>query len=261
MRTRLAEAARAIGWVLAFVCACGGPGWEPLVRAPGRTEVIFVGTLHRRHLVDDAYSMQTLDRLVRAAEPEVLVAEVPPARLEKVRRAVLGERPDPWLESFPELAAVVFPLAEELGVPVVPGSGWTRQATDDWQAYWAAHPQGPEGELWRRAHARVTERLAEEGSAPEWIHAPLYRELTAWDATALSTHAGRSLGAADPLLLYRRHARLLREALRRHRGKRVVVVFDARVRWYFERELRELGDPSILVHDSRALLEAAGQEP
>ncbi len=199
--------------------------------------------------------MQLLDRLLRAAEPEVIVAEIPPARLARLRRAVAEETEDPWLDSFPELASVVVPVAEELGVPLVAGSGWARQVTDDWQAYWTAHPDGPDGDLWVRAHARITARLADEGSDPQWIHSPLYRELTAWHATALSTHAGRELGAADPLLYYREHARRLREAIETHRGKRVVVVFDARVRWYLEREVHRMGG-DMVIHDTRALLES-----
>lgn len=246
---------KALRWLaLLLACACGGPSWEPVTRTPGRTELVFLGTLHRTHLHDEDYPMRLLDRLLRAAEPEVIVAEIPPARLERVRRAVAEEADDPWLDSFPELSSVVLPVAEELGVPLVAGSGWTRQVTDDWQAYWAAHPDGPEGDLWERAHARITARMAEEGADPEWIHSPLYRELTAWHATALSTHAGRELGAADPLLHYRAHAARLREVIEAHRGERIVVVFDARVRWYFERELRQMGD--VVVHDTRALLSA-----
>lgn len=232
---------------------CGPDAWADVTRQPDRTEVVFIASLHRGHLHHEDYPMSMLEKLVRAVEPEVVIAEIPPAGRARIEAALAAEQPDPWLESFPELSQVVYPLHRELGFELVAASAWERQVSDDWSTYWAAHPNGPDAELYQNAathFARVTE---DEDDDPEWLHSPTYRRLAAWTDTALSSHAGDELGAADPIRLGRRHAAAVVRAILAHQGRRIAVVWDARKRWILEREVQTLSN--VTIHDTRWFIE------
>lgn len=233
---------------------CGPDAWADVTRQPDRTEVVFVASLHRVHLHDDEYPMALLERLVRAAEPEVVVAEIPPAGLARIEAAALSEESDPWLESFPELAQVVYPLREELGFELVAASAWERQVSDDWARYWSEHPDGPEVELYQNAATHFARVNEDEENDPEWLHSPTYRRLSAWADTALSSYAAEELGAADPIRLGRKHAASVVRAVLANQGRRIVVLWDARKRWILEREVRTL--PNVVVHDTRWFIDA-----
>ena len=94
-----------------LLVACGGPEYD-LARVPERTEVLLLASVHGRHLDEDLdYPSEELAALLRAAEPDVIVAELPPAGEARVRAALAAGEADPWLEAFPELREVVFPVA------------------------------------------------------------------------------------------------------------------------------------------------------
>ena len=232
---------------------CGPDAWSDVTREPDRTEVVFVPSLHRVHLHDEEYPMAMLEALVRAAEPEVVIAEIPPAGQSRIESALSSDESDPWLESFPELAQVVYPLRAELGFEVVAASAWERRVSEDWRAYWSAHPTGPDAELYQNAAIHFASVNEDEDNDPEWLCSPTYRRLAGWTDTALSSHAAEALGAADPITLGRKHASNVVRAILAHQGKRIVVLWDARKRWILEREVRTL--PNVVVHDTRFFVE------
>ena len=244
-------------WLLVLISfvnfGCGPDAWADVTRQPDRTEVVFIASLHRAHLRDEEYPMALLEQLVRAAEPEVLIAEIPPAARARIEDALANDRSDPWLESFPEIAQVVYPLREELGYEVVAASAWERQVTDDWSRYWGEHPNGPDAELYQNAATHFARVNEDEENDPEWLHSPTYRRLAAWADTALSSHAAEELGAADPIRLGRKHAASLVRAILANQGRRIVVLWDARKRWVLEREVRTLSN--VVVHDTRWFIE------
>jgi len=240
--------------LLLFVTACGSSwqGWEDVARVEGRTEVFVIGTLHGplRHGGD--YPHERIASLLREAAPDVVLVEVPPARMDTVRQAAASGGEDEWLASFPELPTVLT-TAAELGVPVVPVSGWTPELTADWKAYWEAHPEGPEAEAYRRAAGQLARTLDDEGDDPEWIHSARYRRLTRWRDEALQTFAGEELGAAAPHARRRAHVRRIIDAIKDARGRRVAIVFDARRRWMIEEALE--AEPEVTRLYVRGLLE------
>lgn len=243
------------GYALLFLLmfsACGAD-WADVTREPERTEVVFVATIHRQHLHAENYSMALLERVIRATEPEVVIAEIPPAGQSRIESALESQSTDPWLESFPELSQVIYPLRTELEFELVAASAWERQVSDDWKTYWEAHPNGPDAELYRNASDHFARVNDDEDNDPEWLHSPTYRRLAGWTDTALSSHAAEDLGAADPITLGRKHAAAVVRAILAHQGRRIVVVWDARKRWILEREVRSLSN--VVVHDTRWFLD------
>ncbi|HJK93127.1 MAG TPA: hypothetical protein RMH85_29040 [Polyangiaceae bacterium LLY-WYZ-15_(1-7)] len=235
-----------------LLVACGGPEYD-LARVPERTEVLLLASVHGRHLDEDLdYPSEELAALLRAAEPDVIVAELPPAGEARVRAALAAGEADPWLEAFPELREVVFPVAAELEVPVVAGSGWRRAVTEARRAYAAEEPAGPGDPRYRRAAAHLARRDAEEDLDPEWMHAAARWRLVAWRDRLLERFAGEALGPAAPSRRHAEHAKRLRELVRAHAGERLVVVFDADDLWALAEALRAMEGVTLL--DARGLL-------
>lgn len=243
-------------------------------RVDGATEVVVLGNLHRRHLVDDDFPMEELRAQLVRARPEVILAEIPPAIFEEVQalvamgsatEAATGETaretestPETesaraWLRAFPELTHVVFPVAEELGARVIPVSGFTAAYARDLRAYRAQYPHGPADRHHACAAEHVARRDEDEGLDPEWLASPSYARLHAWRERCEQTHVGDAMGEAAPRRRDARHVALVVDAVRASTGHRVVVVFDARRRWVIERALRDL--PEVTLLDPRAFVD------
>jgi hypothetical protein len=240
-------------------------------RIEGATEVVVLGNLHGRHLVEDDFPMEELRAQLVRARPEVILAEIPPAIFEEVRALVAEGRETEseseseseaqtatesaraWLRAFPELAHVVFPVAEELGARVIPVSGFTAAYARDLRAYRARLPHGLADRHHACAAAHVARRDDDEGLDPEWLASPSYARLHAWRERCEQTHVGDAMGEAAPRRRDARHVALVVEAVRASTGRRVVVVFDARRRWALERALRDL--PEVTLLDPRAFLD------
>ncbi|MCU0675106.1 MAG: hypothetical protein MUE69_20235 [Myxococcota bacterium] len=250
---------------------CAADPWMRTERVAGETEVVVLGNLHRRHLVEDDFPMEELRAQLVRARPEVILAEIPPAIFEEVRALVAedtttavaaepeaeseteSESARAWLRAFPELAHVVFPVGEELGARVIPVSGFTAAYARDLRAYRAQHPHGPADRHHACAAEHVDRRDEDEGLDPEWLASPSYARLHAWRERCEQTHVGDAMGEAAPRRRDARHVALVVDAVRASPGRRVVVVFDARRRWVLERALRDLPDVTLL--DPRAFLD------
>ncbi len=246
----------------ALVCSCGGgEAWRDVARRPGATEVVVLGSVHRAHLTNEEYDLAFLDRLIREIAPDVILVEVPPIdadRVNTVARNLAQADADPWLRGFPELSRVVFPVANELRVPWVPVSGFTRAAMED-RATEIPLENRADRELSRASTYFQTRNDQEDfPDNAEWVNGPEFARLSAWEQSARSAAHDTHLGNAGVRRLLRRHYGLIETALERNSGKRVLIVFAARARWYFERRLSERGDVRLLdVRGFLALLEGA----
>lgn len=269
---RRASYGRDVRWIALVCCwlGCAADPWMRAERVEGATEVVVLGNLHRRHLVDDDFPMTDLRAQLVRARPEVILAEIPPAIFEDVRALVGRERtaeagtePDAesatetaaraWMQAFPELEHVVFPVARELGARVIPVSGFTAAYARDLRAYRAQYPHGPADRHRACAAEHVARRDDDEGLDPEWLASPSYARLHAWRERCEQTHVGEAMGEAAPRRRDARHVALVVDAVRANAGRRVVVVFDARRRWVLERALRDL--PAVTLLDPRAFLD------
>jgi len=249
--------------LLAALSACGGGGYDhgSTTHEQGRTELIYVPTLHRAHAREDGYSFAYLRRLLTTIAPDVVLAEIAPGVFERVLPISDARRPgtpaqDPWLERRPEVSEVVLPLRLRLGYEVVPVSGLTSAATRDFAAYFQAHPSGPDAGYSRRALRAVRVMADEDSPAEEPVHAlsPSYRVLAGWPRQALSTAAEDALGEGGPRRLAHAHFELMRRAIEAHAGARIAVVFDAADAWYLVPRLRRL--PGVHYIDAMAFRDA-----
>ena len=243
---------------LTSLVSCGGAeAWRDVQRRPGVTEVVVLGSVHRAHLSNEEYDLAMLDRLVRVIAPDVILVEVPPAdapRVDSIAADISRADQDPWLRGFPELSRVVLPLSKTLRVPWVPVSGFTAAAMRDRSA--ATLPE--DDALLARAANYLAKRQKDEGfpDNAEWVNGPEFARLSAWEQSARSAAHDSHLGNAGIRPLLQRHLELVEAAIETNHGRRVLIVFAARARWYFERTLSERGDVRVLdVRGFLALLE------
>ncbi len=223
------------------------PGCRMLAGLPAEptlNEVFVVGTLHGGHLEDEVYTLERLEEIIRALDPQLVLVEIPPDRFplawdEFVRT---GEVTEERVVLYPEFTEVLFPLALEGRLELVPCSAWTRSMSDRRAALlkqWSTTRPADTREV-DRARAAASARQEDEGLAsdPLGIHTARYDELVDEGMEPYERLFARDLGAGGWTQINLAHHRRVAEALNEISGdgKRVLVVFGA---WHKGR-LRDL---------------------
>jgi len=205
--------------ILALV-GCGDPWMDPQ-RAPERTEVIVV-PVPRGPNAPSAYRPEAVAAIARGARPDAIFLEVPPSELEGLRAAPDGHR---WAEVKAEVAPLIA-FAEEAGAELEAVSGWTPAVRRDWEALLARGlPRDP---LYRRARSYRLRMDEDDGDDLDWVFGSTRRRVVEWEARALEGTVPGALGAAAPSRLGAAHEGLVRAALARHEGQRILIAIDAR---------------------------------
>ncbi len=247
-----------------FSIGCGGttlptdpsdplpPVQLPVEMEDGRSPVAFLGTLNAGHL-RGAYSLDVVEYVIRRFEPDVILVELPPESFEHAvseSDRFNGNVPDPsvlasnWLVNMPELYDVVLPLRHELGYEVVPVSGWTVDAIEDQNDFYAAHPHGPMERWYVVSNAALQAATLENDGASDafWLHGHEFMELITAASRWMAYYSEEEMGEAGELRLHARHAAYMDAALDEREGQRVLVIFAVTSRWYIEPFLRARDD-------------------
>lgn len=87
------------------------------------TEVIFLGTIHGKHLKSKSYSLGHLEEILRKIHPEIICTEIVPESLKRFDSSGKDGR----LSLFPEYTKVILPLREELKYEVIPCSAYSKK--------------------------------------------------------------------------------------------------------------------------------------
>ena len=111
--------------------ACKEVAQEKGIRS-SKNEVLILGTIHSGHFTDSIYTTNYLDKLIRKINPDYILAEIPPDRIEE---AMSGFKRDdsisePRVMRFPEYTDVVFPLTKEMDFKIIATAGWTKSMAD-----------------------------------------------------------------------------------------------------------------------------------
>lgn len=200
--------------------ACGDPWMDP-DRMAQRTEVIVL-PVPRGPNPPPAYRVAVVETVARAASPDAIFVEVPPAAIERVRRAGAA---DPWVRAMPDVAALMA-IAASSGAKVEPVSGWTPAVGRDWRAF--VQRGLPTDPLYERARSHRLREDEDEGDDLEWVLSSARARLVEWEARALEGTVPEALGEAAPSRVGAAHEAVFREALERHAGERILVAIDAK---------------------------------
>ena len=236
----------------ASVAACGATraGYAPL----RRSQVLVLGTIHDGHLASEAYGIDELRLIVRTVDPDYVLAEIPPDRLDTALAEFegTGRVDEPRVRRFPEYVDAIFPLRRELGFGIVPCAAWTEALAEDRRAKLAAWQESrPEDyAAMEDGMAWIDDTLAAEGLAdhPFGIHSERYDEIVATGLEPYDRLFNDALGAGGWTNVNRAHYALIEEALDRHRGegRRFLVTFGAWHKHWFIERLRRRDDVVLM---------------
>lgn len=224
--------------------------------AAAPNEVIVLGMLHSGHDASEIFSLDVVEGLVRAIDPDYWLTEIPPNRWDRARDEyeTTGTVDEPRVRRFPEYMEVLFPLSREMDFEVVPTAGWTEPMSDFRAAYFDAYADDPaRAARWaeyQAAGAASAEALAAGGATddPRWIHTDAYDE--AYDIRmqvyARLFDADLGPGGWDPINAS--HWAYIERALDRHSGKgvRFLLTYGAGHKGPFLRELQRRDDIVLL---------------
>jgi len=248
------------GVLFAVLALTFAAGCKVLAGRPARfvaNEVVVVGSLGLRHLQQPAggYDLARLERLLRDLDPHRVLCEVPPDRFGATWQefVLTGTVSDERLEELPEVTRVLYPLALEGRVRLVPCSAWTPEVAarraellDQWKDTRPADTREVQ-----RARDLARERIAVEGLErdPLLVSSEHYDALVAEAMVPYERLFDRDLGTGGWGESNRAHHALVAKALDActGEGQRVVILFDAWRKYRLLELLAERTDIELLT--------------
>lgn len=212
-------------------------------------EVIILGTIHRGHLTQKAYSLKVLKAIITTINPDIVLAEIPPDRFYiaqdewKRNKKIREER----VVQFPEYTDVIFPMSKKLDFEIIPVSAWTEQMAeareqtlyeisndphrqDDWDAY-----------LFAKEKSAEENEVKGNGFDPLWINSTEYDDILEIELKVYNRLFNRELGAGGWDNINKAHYALIEKALDQfeNKSKRMLITFGAGHKGWLKNALSE----------------------
>jgi hypothetical protein len=211
---------------------------------PQNNEVFVIGTLHGKHLTDPVYTLDRFRDILRQLDPDLVLVEIPPDRYDLAWKQFLeqGKVEEARVKLYPEFTEVLFPIALEGHMRIVPCSAWTEKMAqrrsallEQWMSSRPADSQQVE-----RAQNMAEQKLEAAGLAhdPMRMHTAAYDRIVAEGMQPYESIFGDDLGTGGWQDINLAHYRHISDALDENSGddRRVLIIFGA---WHKYR-LREL---------------------
>ncbi|WP_396637515.1 hypothetical protein [Maribacter sp. R77961] len=225
-------------------------------QATNKNEVLILGTIHGGHLTDSVYNTIYLDKLVRAINPDYILAEIPPDRM---KAAMEGFQMDdsisePRVLRFPEYVDVIFPLTKTLDFEIIPTAGWTKPMADERRAKLRAISQDTsrtkDWQAYTEANKRTDSLYAATGKVndPYFIHTHTYDSIQDIALQTYNRLFNVELGLGGWENINIAHYWNIEKALEKHRykGKQFLIVYGAGHKGWMLRQLQKRDDITLL---------------
>lgn len=230
-------------------------------QGPPKTKLYVMGVIHSNHLDSETYSLSVLEAAIRNAAPDVVIAEIPPDRIDQAVSSFreTGEVDEPRTQVFPEYTDVVFPLSRELGFEIVAGAGWTREiARERARALERIQNDPLRADQWAEHRAAIREysrKLRGRGDEPRFIHTPEFDELVRDSRQPYERYFDADLGAGGWTQINRAHTDLIKAELDKISGQGLtaIVTFGTAHKYKILESLEGRSDIELL--DVRELFE------
>jgi len=227
-------------------------------------EVLVLGAIHSGHSTDSVYNTDYLEKLIKEINPDFILAEIPPDRMESAMEGFIKNDSisEPRVKRFPEYVDVVFPLTKTMDFEIIPTAGWTRPMAqerskklrairdnpdrkDDWKAYVEANQLSDS-----------TYQATRKVNDPYFIHTDKYDEIQDIGLQVYNRLFNVELGLGGWDNINIAHYWNIEKALEKHRykGKRFLIIYGAGHKGWFLRELRKRDDIQLL--DMKPFLDA-----
>ncbi|MFT7668439.1 MAG: hypothetical protein ACI8X5_001132 [Planctomycetota bacterium] len=243
--------------LLLAALALAGPSCKILAGLPAKrqlNEVIVIGTEHRAHLGNEVYTLESLEQILRRADPRYVLCEIPPDRFDHAWKGFVrsGEVSEPRVMLYPEFTEVLFPMALEGRYRMIPCSAWTesmakrrRLLLEQWKTTRSADTRKVDD-----AQEKGNRQLEKEGldDDPLAIHTARFDELVAESMVPYEELFSRDLGAGGWTQINLAHYTLISEALDEisGNGQRVIVMFGSQHKYRLRELLAQRDDIKLL---------------
>lgn len=249
---------------LSLWTACGSPpssntedsSSAPEIATPPKNEVVVLGMIHGSHRESEHYGIDVVKGLIRAIDPDWVLAEIPPDRfpIAMAEFKESGTITEPRVSRFPEYVDALFPLTREMSFEIVPTAGWTRPMADARGAALKAIREDPsradDWAAYEAANARSEEAVKAFGAEddPRWIHTDAYDKAVEISLAVYNDLFNEELGPGGWDNINAAHYGNIARALDEHtgEGKRFLITYGAGHKGWFLRQLRQRGDIELL---------------
>ena len=221
-----------------------------------KNEVLVLGTIHSGHFTDSIYTTDYLDKLIRKINPDYILAEIPPDRIEE---AMSGFKRDdsisePRVMRFAEYTDVVFPLTKEMDFEIIATAGWTKPMADERTAKLKAISQDSTRTADWKAYLegnRLSDSMYQSTGKvndPYFIHTNSYDSIQDIALQPYNRLFNEELGLGGWENINIAHYWNIEKALEKHRyeGKRFLIIYGAGHKGWFLRQLRKRDDIKLL---------------
>ena len=229
-----------------------------VVRIPGPTEfaatttqneVILLGLSHRSE------TNETTRRLIETIQPDFIITEIPPNRLEKTIKGFVAEGAitEPRLVRFPEYKSVVFDLSKTMDFEVIAAAAWTEAMNNYRRAAFERLEKDPartKDMATYHAAIEAMNKAVEEGGRDNvgFLNSEAYDMLSKKGLGVYDRLLNDDLGPGGWTNINRSHYALVEKGLDAHRneGKRFLIIFGAAHTTWFREHLQNRSDIKLL---------------
>ena len=202
--------------------------------AETNNEVLILGTIHSGHLTDSIYNTAYLEKLIKEINPDYILAEIPPDRMQTAMDGFL--RDDTISEArvmrFPEYTDVVFPIMKDMNFEIIPTAGWTmpmaKERSEKLRAISKDSTRREDWNAYRNAGARSDSIYEATGKVndPYFIHTDTYDEIQDIALQEYNRLFNVELGLGGWENINIAHYWHIEKALEKHRykGKRMLII-------------------------------------
>jgi len=226
-----------------------------------KNRVIVLGMIHSGHTSSDVYSLEVLREAIIEIEPDYVLTEIPPDRIENANSsfAETGVVDEARVNRFPEYTGVLYPLTREMNFEIIACAAWTREMAQDRQEkldLWSTERPVDTMEV-ENAQYLIEIEMAEKGDPndPMYIHTDGYDELVRQAMEPYNRLFNDDLGPGGWDNINKAHYALIEAALDEHsgEGKTILITFGAWHKYWFLDRLRKRDD--IRLIDPRSFFE------
>ncbi len=219
-----------------------------------KNEVLVLGMIHGNFRTSRRYSLHVLERLIRAVDPDYVIAEIPPNRLDAAMAGfkATGRVSEPRVSVFPEYTDVLFPLTRSLDFEIIPAAAWSEAMNDYRNAMLARLKADPrraaDWATYRAGFAQLSAAVAGRADDPRFIHSAAYDAATREAFGPYDRLFNDDLGPGGWSNINAAHYALIARALDAHRGegKRFLITFGSSHKYWFLEQLEKRDDITLL---------------
>lgn len=218
-------------------------------------DIILLGTIHKNHFGEQAYSFKDLDYIIKKINPTAILAELPVLQFEEIWENYKqnSNYREYYTTKYPEYSYVILPFAVEKNVEVLPFSSWTVNADSKRNSILERIKIDPErSEDWNtflEARSWVEAKMSEYNNSLsfEWVNSQLFDEIMNVELKVYSELFDKDLKECGWEQVNQKHFKNIQEALKKVKNNtRILITIGAGHKGWLKRELESMNEIKLL---------------